>query len=360
MNSRLSIPVFVVLLLAAGPSYAAGVNIGVVAPSGGNFASLGAQIAAGAGFEAEASKNAVTAVDEPCTVDGGKAAAEALINAKVQIAVGFLCTETLEGALPRLKEAGIPAITVSVRSRILMEDALKNGWPLFRMAPVDGDEAEKIVDVILTTWTAEPIALVDDGTIHGRELVEAVRNALEEKGLKPAFVDTFRPGQDQQIGLVRRLRKAGVTHIFIGGDRADVAIIARDAHAENIPLVLMGGDAMRSADQPLPLAIGVQAVALPDYAGLPEAAAIAQALRDKGIEPEGYVLPAAAAAFVAGQAVGGAISENKPLFEKLIGTTFSTVIGAVKFGPDHELSDNPFRLVEWRGGKFLPANAAAE
>lgn len=359
MNSRLRLPVFIALLLAAGTSHAAGVNIGVVAPASGNFASLGAQIKSGAGFEAEASKNTVTAFDELCTVDGGKAAAEAMINAKVQVAVGFLCTETLEGALPRLKEAGIPAITVSVRSRILMEDALKNGWPLFRLAPVDGAEAAKAVDVILATWTADPIALIDDGTIHGRELVEAVRNALEEKGLKPVFTDTFRPGQEQQIALVRRLKKAGATHVFIGGDRADVAIIARDAHAENIPLTLMGGDVLRAADQPLPLAAGVQAIALPDYAGLPEAAAAAQALRDKGIEPEGYVMPAAAAAFVAGQAVEAAIAENKPLVDKLVGTPFSTVIGAVSFGPDHELAENPFRLLEWRGSGFLPVDTAA-
>ena len=360
MNNRLRIPVFMALLLAAGTSHAAGVNIGVVAPSGGNFASLGVQITAGAGFEADASKNTVTAVDEPCTVDGGKAAAEALINAKVQVAVGFLCTETLEGALPRLKEAGVPAITVSVRSRILMEDALKNGWPLFRLAPVDGDEAAKAVDVILTSWVAEPMALIDDGTIHGRELVDAVRSALEEKGLKPVFTDTFRPGQEQQIALVRRLKKAGATHVFIGGDRADIAVIARDAHAENIPLALMGGDAMRAADQPLPLAAGVQAIALPDYATLPQAATAVEALRGKGVEPEGYVLPAAAAAFVAGQAVGNALSDNKPLIEKLIGTTFSTVIGAVTFRSDHELADNPFRLLEWRGSGFVPVAAAAE
>ena len=33
-----------------------------------------------------------------------------------------------------LAEANVPAVTLSVRSGILMEDALKKGWPLFRLA----------------------------------------------------------------------------------------------------------------------------------------------------------------------------------------------------------------------------------
>ncbi len=75
----------------------------------------------------------------------------------------------------------------------------------------------------------EPFAIVDDGTIYGRELAESFRLAAEQAGLKPVFVDTFRPQMDNQIGLIGRLRKAGATHVFVGGDRDDIAIMARDA-----------------------------------------------------------------------------------------------------------------------------------
>ncbi|TXH85289.1 MAG: ABC transporter substrate-binding protein [Rhizobium sp.] len=354
MNVLRRLPLLFVLLSAAGSSYAAENRIGVVAPQDGNFATLGAEIVAGANFGIQQQKDTATVVDEACTEDGGRAAAEALVAAKVQVAIGFLCTETLEGALPRLKDAGIPVITVSVRSRILMEDALKNGWPLFRLAPVDGAEAAMAIDTILKSWAAEPMALIDDGTIHGRELVGAIRNALEEKGLKPVFTDTYRPGQDQQIALVRRLKKAGATRVFVGGDRSDVAVIARDAKSENIPLVLMGGDAMRAADQPVPLLDGVQAITLPDYAGLPAAQQAVQAMRAGGIEPDGYILPAAAAAEIASQAADGAKADNKPIADKLIGAAFQTAIGPISFGQNHELTENPYRLLEWRGNAFVP------
>ncbi|OCJ12568.1 amino acid ABC transporter [Rhizobium sp. AC27/96] len=354
MNVLRRLPLLFVLLSAAGSSYAADVHIGVVAPQDGNFATLGAEIIAGANFEIQAQKDTATVVDEPCTEDGGRAAAEAMIAAKVQVAIGFLCTETLEGALPRLKDAGIPAITVSVRSRILMEDAVKNGWPLFRLAPVDTAEAAMAIDTILKNWAADPLALIDDGTIHGRELVGAIRTALEEKGLKPVFTDTYRPGQDQQIALVRRLKKAGATRVFIGGDRSDVAVIARDAKSENIPLAIMGGDAMRAADQPVPLQEGVQAIALPDYTSLPEAQPTVQAMRAGGIEPDGYILPSAAAVQIANQAAESAKAENKAITDKLIGTAFQTAIGPITFGQSHELTENAYRLLEWRSNAFVP------
>lgn len=340
------------LLSAAGSSHAAGINIGLVAPQGGNFAALGAQMTAGANFQAQAVQDTITPIDEPCSENSGQAIADALIKAKVQVAIGFLCSESLEGALPSLKDAGIPAITVSVRSHILMEDAHKNGWPFFRLAPADGAEAKRIVGVILQNWAAEPLALVDDGTIHGRELIDAVRNGLDENGLKPVFNDTLRPGQDQQISLVRRLKKAGATALLVGGDRSDIAIIARDAAAEKINLQIMGGDAMRAADQPVPLADGVLAVTTPDYAALPPATTMAQALRAAGIEPEGYVLPTATAASIADQAITAALAEKTTAAARLVGTTWQTPIGPLAFGNDHELTDNPYRLLEWRDHRF--------
>ncbi|ANK85917.1 MULTISPECIES: ABC transporter substrate-binding protein [Rhizobium] len=354
------IAAFLTLLGTAAQGHAAGVTIGVVAPQGGPLGLLGAQIAAGAGFEIQQSGNTLVAVNETCEDNSGAAVADALVNAKVQIAIGFLCSETLEGALPKLKDANIPAITVSARSRILMEDALKNGWPLFRLAPADGTEAAKIIEVILKDWAADPIALIEDGTIHGRELTEAVRNALEQNGLKPVFTDTYRPGQEQQIALVRRLKRAGATRVFVGGDRNDVAVMARDAKAENIPLSILGGDAMRAADQPLPLTPGVRAVALPEYALLPEGGPAAGALRAKGTEPEGYVLPSLAAALIAGRAAEAAAAAGKPLRETLVGTTFQTPIGAVAFTGAHELSQNPYRLLEWRGNGFFPPAAPTQ
>ncbi len=354
-QDRFVIAGFVALLSSWTAASAA--TIGVVAPKAGAYSVLGAQIFAGAKLAAQAAGDKVVEVDESCDETGGSAAAKALVDAKVDIAIGFLCVETLTTALPPMKAANIPAISISVRSKMLMEDTLRNGWPFFRMAPAEGAEADKLAQVILADWKAEPIAFVEDGTIYGRDLASAIRQKLEPAGITPVFTDTFRPGQEQQVALVRRLAKTGATHVFVGGDRNDVAIIARDAASEKVPLTLIGGDTLRAQNRPVSLRDGVLSVALPNYAALPSATAAVTALKAANTEPDGYALPAYAAAEIARQAV---TSSTRPLGDAMTGRTFSTAIGPIAFGADHELKENPFHLVEWQRSDFVEVHPVTE
>lgn len=342
--------VFASTLLAAMPAFS--MNIGLVAPQEGAFAVLGQQMRSGTDAAAAINHDTVTVIAESCTADSGPAIADKLIAAKVDVAIGFLCSESLEGSLPKLAAANIPAITLSVRWPTIMEDALKKHWPFFRLAPSNKAESAKLVDIILTQWTGFAFALVDDGTLRGRELVESLRTPLEQHGMRPVFTDTYRPGQDQQISLVRRLKKAGATHVVIGGDRTDISIIARDAKAENIPLIIMGGDVMKAVDKPVPLADGTLAVTTPDYATLPTAQSAVSTLRKQNIEPDGYTLPAyAAVEFIkaASQQAG-----KTSLSEAIAKTNAQTAIGPVSFDANHELAINPYQLLEWRDGAFHP------
>lgn len=335
-------------------------TIGVVAPKTGPYALLGTQVFEGARAAAEVTGDRLVEIDETCSEAGGADTAKALAEAKAAVAIGFLCVETLTSAMPALAGSNIPAITISVRSRILMEDALRNGWPLFRMAPSESAEADKIAAAIVDRWKAEPIAFVDDGTIYGRELISAVRQKLEPLGITPVFTDTLRPGQEQQIALIRRLQKAGATHVLIGADRNDVAIIARDAESENIPLTVLGGDVMKAANRPVALRDGTLAVTLPPYQTLPTATEAAAALKNRQIEPEGNMLPAYAATQLASRAAASAGADPAKLLSALKTEGFQTVIGEIRFDAGHELADNPYRLLEWRGNAFVAPASATE
>ncbi|MDX3924862.1 MAG: branched-chain amino acid ABC transporter substrate-binding protein [Shinella sp.] len=346
------------MFLAAASAAAAPLKIAVVAPTEGPLAILGRQILDGARFAAASNGAEIVAVPETCEEGGGKEWVQDAIGAGVQAAIGFLCTESLENALSRMAAAGIPAITLSVRSRILMEDALKKNWPLFRLAPAPDAEAEKAAEIIIRDWKAEPFALIDDGTIHARELVEALRLRLEEVGMKPAFLDTFRPAQEQQLSLVRRLARTGATHVFVGGDRNDTAIIARDARAEGLALSFLGGESLMAADQQVAMPDGVRTIAPPPYDLLAPGRATAQAMEEKGLAPEGYVMPAYAAVSLLEQAAAQA--GGRPLPDAILSGSFSTIIGSVAFGTDHELRDNPYKLLEWRDGRFVPVDTTPE
>ncbi len=335
-------------------------TIGVVAPKTGPYALLGLQVFEGARAAAQVTGDRLVEIDETCNEPGGGDAARALADAKASIAIGFLCVETLTSAMPALAASKIPAVTISVRSRILMEDALRNQWPLFRMAPSESAEAEKIAAVIVERWKAEPIAFVDDGTIYGRELVSAVRQQLEPLGIAPVFTDTLRPGQEQQIALIRRLQKAGATHVLIGADRNDVSIIARDALSEGIPLTVLGGDVMKAANRPVALRDGTLAVTLPPYQSLQTASEATASLKSRQIEPEGNVLPGYAATQLAAQATASAGTDPAKLLSTLKNQSFQTAIGEIRFAAGHDLADNPYRLLEWRGNGFVAPPAATE
>jgi len=351
LTSWLSIPLL--LALGAGPSAAAELKLAVVAPKTGPYAILGDQVRQGAALAADKLSIAIVEIDENCSEGSGKAVADAVTAAGAKAAMGFLCSESLKEALPGLAEASVPAFTLSVRWKGVMEDAIKEGWPLYRLAPNGDHEAARLSDIILRDWAGEPVALLEDGTIRGRELTEAIRISLEEKGLKPAFIDTFRPGQEQQLTLVRRLKTAGITHAFVGGDRNDVSIIARDAKAEALSLTLLGGEAMRAADEPVPLEDGVLAVGLVEAPEGPSAAAITADFAAASIAPEGYVLPAHAAVTILADAWGISTAMGTPMSGALVGTTFETAIGPITFGDDHELTENPYRLLEWRDNRFV-------
>ncbi|WP_175421996.1 ABC transporter substrate-binding protein [Agrobacterium tumefaciens] len=338
---------------------ASAASIGIVAPQSGPYELLGQQVRQGAKAAAAKLGLDVVEIHESCEDGSGGAIADGLVAAKVSAAIGFLCTETLQDVLPPLKAAAIPAITLSSRAPILMEDALKYGWPLFRLAPSDRAESDRIAEIILRDWKGHSIGLVDDGTIYSRELVDRIRSSLEENGLKPTLADTMRPNQEQQVALVRRLARTGISHVFVGAERNDVAIIARDAGSENIPLTVMGGDAMNAANNPVPLAANVLAVTRPAYDTLPSAQAVAGELRGAGIEPEGYVLPAYAAAELIAALAEATQAQSKPAPEILAGgTLFKTVLGDLGFSPSHDLLDNPYRLQRWNGQRFEPADKA--
>lgn len=337
---------------------AAGLTIVVVAPQSGPYALLGQQIMTGAKNQIEATGNTVLEIDESCEDGSGEAIATQVISGNASAAIGFLCSQSLWSALPALKQADIPAITVSVRSPILFEDATKKGWELFSLAPADNAEETTIADAILKRWSSEPFAILDDGTIHARELAEHVRQRLEDEGLTPVFSDAFRPAVEKQVRLARRLKQANVRHVFISGDRNDVAIIARDINAEKADISVMGGEALLASDDNVPLPDGVTAVIPRPWRDEPQASAIVSALSDQGVVVEGYILPAHAAAVIATQATGLAQKDGKTTAEVLKSQSFSTAIGPVKFGTDRIREDNPYALFEWRNGAFHPEKPA--
>ncbi|RUV05008.1 ABC transporter substrate-binding protein [Mesorhizobium sp. M1A.F.Ca.IN.020.06.1.1] len=327
--------------------------VGVAAPLSGPSAILGKQIEAGTALAAEAEGVAVQTVDDACTADGGAAAARQFVDAKVNIVVGFLCTEAIEAALPILKDANIPVIAIGVRTESLTDRRAKTGWPVYRLGPRGDDERNAVATILTRLWQNELFAVIDDGTIYGREIAETFRAAAEQAALKPVFVDTFRPQLDNQIGLIGRLKKAGATKVFAGGDGDDIAIMGRDAASLNAGITFAGGETLRTPPGDVPYAAGTLMIALPEWSEVADPKVV-QAFGERKIVTDGYTLPAYAAVEIAKAAAVDAESSGKPLAKTLTDHDFATAIGTVRFDEKGDLSQNPFRAFRFDGSHFVP------
>jgi branched-chain amino acid transport system substrate-binding protein len=341
------------VLCAAGGALAQEVHVGVVTSLSEQMALLGEQLRDGARTAAEEAGVRITVADDQCTAEGGAAAARQLLAADVDIVAGFLCTEAIEAALPILTEAGIPVITPAVRSDGLTDRRARTGWLVWRLAPRADAERAAVADILSRRWRDALFAIVDDGTIYGRELAETLRLAAETAALRPVFVDTYRPQSENQIGLVGRLARAGASHAFVGGDRDDVAIMGRDAIELDHDIVFAGGEALRAAGE-VPIAAGTLMVALPEWGDMIDEGTVGS-FTARDIVPDGYVLPAHAAVEVAIDAVSRSADQAVALPAILDGTSFETVIGPVAFDGKGDLTVNPFRLFRHDGERFLPA-----
>lgn len=338
--------------LLAGVAAAGAAAIGVAAPLSGPSELLGRQIEAGARLAAKAKSVELVVADDACTAEGGEAAARRFIEEKTSAVIGFLCTDAIEAALPLLKDAGIAVITVGVRTESLTDRREKTGWPIFRLGARGDDERNAAAAILTRLWRTDPFAIVDDGTIYGRELAETVRATAEQMALKPVFVDTFRPQMDNQIGLVGRLRKSGATRAFAGGDGSDIATMGRDARKLGADIVFAGGEALR-AQGDLPYAIGTLMIAQPEWAEVADKSVL-DAFADANVLAEGYALPAYAAVEVAVAAGEAAAAMDTGLVQALTDRDFATAIGPVRFDGKGDLTQNPYRAFRFDGTRFVP------
>ena len=336
MSRTVTFMAAIVALVVSSQAAVGETRVGLMAPLTGPFALLGQQMEAGA--EAAAKQTDVTLItaDDRCEANGGASAARRLLDEGVTIVVGGLCSEAMEAALPVLTEAGVPMISAGVRADRFTDKRSKEGWLFWRVAPRDDAERTAVSQLLVPLWRNDLFAIVDDGTIYGREIAETFRLAAEVNGLKPVFVDTFRPQSENQVALVSRLVRSGAGKVFVGGDRDDIAIIARDAAAAGSELVIAGGELLRAASANQ-LQAGVLMVAVPEA---PEIG-------------EGYAVSAFAAVEIAAAASKHSSQRSGDLTETLENGTFETALGLVKFDDKGDLSINPYRLHRFDGEKFV-------
>ncbi|MCQ0988295.1 branched-chain amino acid ABC transporter substrate-binding protein [Jiella marina] len=331
--------------------------IGVAAPLSESQAILGQQVIAGveAAIAGDSDSVTISEADTLCSAEGGTRAAERFVEEGVTLVVGFLCIEAIEAALPILTEAQIPVLDIGVRANRLTDQKDRTGYLLYRLAPRSDAEAAAIAAYLARRWNSEPLGLIEDGSIASRGLVDSVRRRLADQGLQPQTVDNYRPAEEKQFGLARRLQRTGVTRFFIAGDRPDIATIARDAAELGLDLSIVAGEGLfdeASVDVPLPEGI----VAIGPRTRFPELEKANASPAEDGAEalpPQGYFGTAFVAGEIAKSAIETGSTSGSDVAAVLGDTTFETSLGQIRFDEKGDSDLDLFRVFEWRGDEFV-------
>lgn len=349
----------VVFLLAASPPTAGSATIAVSIPLSGDYSELGNSFRQGAELAASqlGDEHQIRFFDDGCDVDFGRMAADDITRVNPAIVTGFLCNEPAMETATRLSDTGTPIVVANARSIRLIKDRERESWNLWRLSPGDDYPVAIAAETISRLWPEVPYAIVDDGTIYGRNFTDQLRIKLDELGLKPQFSDTFRAAQSTQAGLIRRLQRSGITAAFVASATAEDLVVIADNLAEfGVDIDLMTTEALlrlpflEEADN---IPDGVKIVAWPK----PYDSKLETLAEERGIKTNLLIYQGYAAIEVAVKAITATAEEAAV---NLNNSTFDTVLGPVSFNRDGASSFNPYQSLIWNAGNWTPLTTTPE
>lgn len=335
-------------------------SIAIVAPFDGPYAVLAKQIRLGVEAASLQNHYPVNFIHLPefCNAEKDAVTAEKIRQSKIKIVIGYLCSESLEGAAPVLSRDGIPVLSLGSRQLNILEQQSKQHFGTFRLQAERNAAINVLVDELSPTWRTVPFALLEDGTVQGRDFARQVLQAFKARGLEPALTDTYRPAQPSQSALIAQLKRAGIHHVLLGGEGDDASVIARSAASSGFPLTIAGSETLLRSDPLNPLPVGLLMSAIPQNFATAEPAI--KAINDlanndtatQDIEAGTYALLAYSALQIAHDTLVTKTDPQQSLTAALQNTHYDTATGSVSFTPQGLRRETPYRLMRFNGQKF--------
>jgi branched-chain amino acid transport system substrate-binding protein len=247
------------LMLAGAVSAQEVVKIGHVGPTSGQIAHLGKDNENGARMaidELNAKgvmiggkkvKFELLAEDDAGDPKQGTAAAQKLVDSKVNGVVGHLNSGTSIPASKIYSDAGIPQISPSATAVAYTNRGLKT---TFRVVANDGQLGGTLGRYAVTEVKAKSIAVIDDRTAYGQGVADEFEKGVKSKG--GAIVDRqFTNDKATDFSAILTAIKAKKPDlIFFGGMDAVAGPMLRQMKQLGIDAKMMGGDGICSGELP--------------------------------------------------------------------------------------------------------------
>jgi branched-chain amino acid transport system substrate-binding protein len=263
------------------------VKIGHVGPISGNIAHLGkdnengAQMAIdelnakGVMIGGEKAKFELIKEDDAADPKQGTAAAQKLVDAKVNGVIGHLNSGTTIPASKIYSDAGIPQISPSATNPKYTQQGFKTA---FRVCANDGQLGGTLGKYAATTLKAKTVAVIDDTTAYGQGVADEFKKGATKSGAKVVATEhtnnnatdfqailtkvkstkpdvVFYGGMDAQAGpMLRQMKQLGINAKFMGGDgicTGELAKLAGDGMADGQVVCAEAGGVLKGKEGPM-------------------------------------------------------------------------------------------------------------
>lgn len=364
MMTRARLPLLLLPLLLGATPALADILIGAAAPLSGPNAVLGEQLRRGVQMAVDdinatggirGEKLAVQFTDDGCDPRKAIDAATGFVSAGVKAVIGHYCSGASIPASKVYQKAGIIEISPASTNPKFTEDG---GWNVIRLVPRDDAQAAAAAALVLDKFPGKPIAILNDQTAGFTALAARFRDALQQKGVRPALQQSFKAGTKDFAPLAQQVAAAGARVVYLAGSYVEGGEIAQALRAAGSTAQIISGDSLVTEDygnQAGDAANGTLSTFAYDARKFPAAQGAVQRFRDKDQNPEGFTLYAyAAVQALAAAAEATASLDSTRLAEWLRGgNRFDTVVGPVSFDAKGDLANPAIAWFRWTDGRYV-------
>lgn len=338
-------------------------TIAVVGPVTGKYASLGAQMKSG-GELAVADINASGGVlgkqlslhvgDDACDPKQAVAVANQMAGEAVPLIAGHFCSGSSIPASQVYAESNLVMISPASTNPALTDS--RAGPNIYRVCGRDDQQGGTAAAYLLKHFGDKNIAIIDDKTAYGKGLADEVKKALNAAGKQEVLNESYTAGEKDYSALVSKLKRADTDVLYLGGYHTEAGLIVRQMREQAMDTILMGADALNTQEYwsiTGPAGEGTLMTFAPDPRKNPAATEVVARFKEKGIEPEGYVLYTYAAIQAWKEAAEKAGTIDAPVVVKALNDTeFDTVIGKFRFNEKGDPNLPPFAVYRWSNGDY--------
>ena len=337
--------------------------VAVVGPITGQYASFGAQMKNG-GEMAVADINEAGGVlgkkldlsigDDACDPKQAVAVANQMTAGGAKLVAGHYCSGSSIPASKVYADGDMVQISPASTNPTLTDE--RAGPNIYRVCGRDDQQGGIAGKYLAANFADKNIAFVDDKTAYGKGLAAETKKAMNEAGKQAAMEESITAGEKDYSALVSKLKQANIDIIYFGGYHTEAGLIIRQMRDQGMNTILMGGDALITQEfWSITGDAGENTLMTfsPDPRKNPAAAELVKRFKDKGIEPEGYVLYTYAALQAWKQAAEKAKSvERDEIVKALNDTEFDTVVGKFKFNEKGDPNLPPYAVYRWSNGTY--------